>query len=124
MTDLPEWVDGKAFAAWLEGRRPDLREVISESQSRTLYRFRSEGGCGSLDVVDQLCCLLNLHINEIPDWVWTEPPSRARSTPIHDPAIRERAVRMLNSGTSMREVSEVLGIPFGTVRTWKKRADG
>lgn len=123
MTEFFEWVDGKSFAAWLEGKRPDLRDVLSESQQRTLYRFRAENGRGSLDVVDEMCCLLSLHINEIPEWIWTTPPKRARLKPIHDPEIRKKAVRMLNSGTSMREVSETLGIPFGTIRTWKKRAN-
>lgn len=69
-----EWVDGRAFAAWLEGRRPDVRQVLSESQQRTLYRLRAERGRGSLDVADRLCVRLSLHINEIPEWIWTTKP--------------------------------------------------
>lgn len=122
--ELPEWVDGKAFVAWLEGRRPDLRDVISESQQRTLYRFRSDGGRGSLDVVDQICCLLSLHINEIPEWIWTDPPSRDRKKPVYDEALRNKALRMLRGGTAAKDVAAILDLPYGTVRTWKARANG
>lgn len=119
VNETAEWVDGKAFAAWLEGRRPDLYQAITESQQRTLYRLRTENGCGSLDVADRFCCALNLHINEIPEWVWSDPPNRQRKE--HPPEIRDRACRMLASGSSVRDVSEVMGIPFQTVATWRKR---
>lgn len=69
---LPEWVDGRAFAGWIEGRRPTFRQSLTEQQCRTLHGFRSEGRWGSLGVVDRICVRLNLHINEIPDWIWVE----------------------------------------------------
>ena len=125
MTDLPEWVDGKAFVAWLEGRRPDLREVITESQSRTLYRLRAENGCGSLDVVDRLCVRLNLHINEIPEWIWeVDPPGFGRKAKTYSDETKERALKMIGTGTAIREISKILNVPQATVATWKKRANG
>ena len=122
MTELPEWVDGKAFAGWIEGRRPDLRDVLSESKQRTLYRFRTENGRGTLDVVDEICCRLSVHINEIPDWIWTDSPKVGRSGLPHEKAIRDKAVRMLKGGAPIRDVSETLGVPFSTVKSWRDRA--
>ena len=124
VTEFPEWVDGKAFAGWIEGRRPDLREVISESQSRALHRLRTENGRGSLDVVDQICCLLNLHINEIPEWMWTDPPGFGRKPSAYSDDLKERAERMLAGGTAIRDVSEAIGVPAATVKTWKRRMNG
>lgn len=120
---LPEWVDGKAFAGWLEGRRPDLRTALTESQQRTLYRFRTEGS-GALDTVDRLCVSLNLHINEIPDWVWKDAPGFGRPhkrSRTYSAKTKSRAVQMLRSGTLIRDVSETLNIPRETIRTWKAR---
>lgn len=124
MTEEPllEWVDGKAFAAWIEGRRPDCRSALTDSQQRTLYRLRTEGGCGSLDAIDRICVHLNLHINEIPEWLWTEAPSFGRTSATYSDETKDRALRMIASGTSLREVSEALGVPKATVTTWKRRA--
>jgi len=122
MSELAEWVDGKAFAAWLEGRRPDINQAITDSQQRTLYRLKTENGCGSLDVVDRFCVTLSLHINEIPEWIWTDPPQRKRKRPNYPHEVRNRAVRMLATGSSVRDVSEMLDVPFQTVASWRKRA--
>lgn len=121
MTEFPEWVDGKAFAAWLEGRRPDLRSALTDSQCRTLYRLRIEGGAGSLDVVDRLCVRLNIHINEIPEWIWTETPRFGQNRREYPPETREKAMRMLRTGRSMRDAATILDLPLETVKTWKRR---
>ena len=119
MTEFPEWVDGRAFAAWLEGRRPDLRQAITEAESRALHRLRTDGGAGTLDLTDRICVRLNLHINEIPEWIWTDPPKRRRKK-TYDPEVRDRAKRMLAGGTGVRDVSEMLGVPMKTVAHWRR----
>lgn len=71
---FPEWVDGRAFAGWIEGKREDYRSALSEQQCRTLHGLRSGNRQGSLGVVDRICVQLSLHINEIPEWIWTDGP--------------------------------------------------
>ena len=119
---LPEWVDGKAFAGWLEGRRPDLRVALTESQQRTLFRLRTEGGAGSLDVVDRMCVRLSLHLSEIPEWIWTNQPGFGKRKPRrYSTEVRTKAVRMLRGGTSIKDVAIVLDLPRTTVKNWKAR---
>ena len=127
MTELPEWVDGKAFAGWVEGRRPDLREVISESQSRALHRLRTEGGRAALDTVDGVCCSLGLHINEIPEWAWIDEPLTRRR--VYDADLKMEASALLIDGASCTQVAETLDVPLGTIKRWrrelgKRLADG
>lgn len=118
---LPEWVDGRAFAGWLEGKRADYREALSEQQTRTLHRLRSGDGRGSLDVVDRMCVRLSLHINEIPEWIWTDDPNCRPSNRCYPPETKERALAMLRTRTPVREISEALNVPSSTVRVWKRR---
>jgi hypothetical protein len=125
MSELAEWVDGKAFAAWLEGRRPDLMTALSENQQRTLYRLKTEDGRGSLDVVDRFCVTLSLHINEIPEWIWTENKpgfGRRRLRKNYSQKTRDLALTMIRNGSSMKDVSEVLNVPLGTVKGWSQNA--
>ena len=119
---LPEWVDGKAFAGWLEGRRPDLRVALTESQQRTLFRLRTEGGAGSLDVVDRMWVRLSLHLSEIPEWNWTNQTGFGKRKPRrYSTEVRTKAVRMLRGGTSIKDVAIVLDLPRTTVKNWKAR---
>ena len=127
VSEFPEWVDGKAFAGWIEGRRPDLRQVISESQSRALHRLRTEGGRAALDTVDGLCCALGLHINEIPEWAWIADPLTRRR--VYDQDVKMEASALLIDGASCTQVAETLDVPLGTIKRWrrelgKRLADG
>lgn len=116
VTDLPEWVDGPSFIAWLEEVRPDYRAELSESDQRTLHRFRTDGTRGSLEVVDRICVSLFLHISEIPDGVWSiEGPRVGRRVP---EGKRREALEMIRSGTSVSEVARKMGVNYQTVRFW------
>lgn len=116
-----EWVDGRAFAGWVEGRRPDLRTALTEAQQRALHRLRSEGGAGSLDLVDRICVRLSIHINEIPEWIWTDRPRVGRKPKVYSAEVKAKAVRMLRGGRTMKDVAMILDLPRTTVKNWKTR---
>ena len=115
MTDLPEWVDGPKFVAWIEEVRPDHMAELSESHHRALYRFRQPGAKGSLDTVDRICCSLFLHLSEIPEDVWTTTPNKGRKV---DAVRKAQAVEMIDAGTPASMVARHLGVAAATVRRW------
>lgn len=82
MNHLPEnnWVDGPAFVLWLKERRPQSIADLSDSHQRALHRFRKRGARARIDVVDAICIEVNLHLTEIPEDLWTDPPGTIRTT--------------------------------------------
>lgn len=119
----PEWVDGRAFYDWLTELVPDWRTVLGPSQARAVSRMiDTDGAKTSLRVVDRICCQAGLHINEIPDDVWTDPPKRPTGRPPAPPEIREAAVTALKNGESARQVAARFGVARTTVNNWKNKA--
>jgi hypothetical protein len=117
---LPEWVDGPRFVEWLERVRPEYRTELTESQVRTTARFVQERCRGSLPVVDAICVRLDLHISEIPDETWTDPPNKRKGSD-YPPEVRAQAIGLVRGGATVREVSKSLGVGESTIRTWKAR---
>jgi hypothetical protein len=112
----PEWVDGEKFVEWIEEVRPNHMEELSESQHRTLWRFRQSGVKGSLETVDHICCALFLHINEIPEEVWTdEAPNKGRRI---DGAKKLEALELVESGVSISQAAKQAGVHPETLRYW------
>lgn len=118
---VAEWLDGKAFAAWLEGRRPDLRTRFTDSENRTLYRLRTENGRASLAVADRLCVRLNVHLNEIPQWVWL-PPAKDAANRVRSVSIKGEAVALLADGATVQETAAELKLSTRTVSEWRREA--
>ena len=120
MTDLPEWVDGPKFVEWLGEVRPEYRSILNESQGQNLYRLNVEGTVGSLSIADRLCVALDLHIAEIPDDVWTDPPPKR--TRRHSPGTRTKALELVASGATPNEAGNMLGLDGSTIRYWVRKA--
>lgn len=120
----PEWVDGPAFARWLEEVRPDYRRTLTESQKRWVFRLVDESAKGGLGRVDAVCVRLDLHINEIPEEVWTDPPHSGfrPGREGYPPELKAQAYAMLRDGAPWKEVSNLYGIPGGTVKNWQTKA--
>jgi len=120
---LPEWVDGPAFIEWLESVRPDYRSRLTDAQKRWAFRLVDERARGGLGPVDAVCVRLDLHINEIPEEVWTDPPNLARKENgrivAYPPEVKAQALGMLREGIHWKEVSDRYGIPGGTVKNWQ-----
>ena len=116
MTDLPQWVDGPRFVAWIERVRPDYMAELTDTHHRALYRFRQPGAKGSVETVDRICVALFLHLHEIPEDVWTwEPPSKGKQV---DQATKKDAVEMVKSGTPVAEAARRFGVHYETLRYW------
>lgn len=111
----PEWVDGQKFVEWIEQVRPNHMEELSESQHRALWRFRQPGAKGALETVDHICCSLFLHINEIPEDVWTDGPNKGKRV---DGAKKFRAIEMVESGVPISQVAKDVGVAYETLRYW------
>jgi hypothetical protein len=117
---LPNWVDGQKFVAWLSEIRPDYRSVLDESQGRNLYRMTEDAAVASLARVDRICVALDLHICEIPDDVWTEPPpNRGRR---HSLDTKAEALAMVEDGATVRETADALSLNGATIRYWIREA--
>jgi hypothetical protein len=119
MTDLPEWVDGLKFAEWLDDVRPDFRQELSETDERTVARFREPGVKGSVEVVDRICVALFLHLSEIPDDVWTTPPNKGR--PQIPAETRAEIITLLGRGLGPAEISRRLQVGDTTVSRIRKQ---
>lgn len=117
----PEWVDGQKFVEWIEEVRPNHMEELSESQHRALWRFRQPGAKGALETVDHICCALFLHINEIPEEVWTDGPNKGRRV---DGAKKLEALELVESGLSLSQAARQAGVHPETLRYWFYRERG
>ena len=115
------WLDAPGFRDWLESRRPEWRAELPDSQRRRIQSMRADAQLRvSLAVVDRICCLLDLHINEIPDELWTDGPKTGG--PTHPIETRQTALGYLDDGETVRAVSERMGIARATIQHWRDAA--
>lgn len=111
-------LDGRAFVGWLEGRRPDMKVALSDSENRAVQRFRKEKYRASLAAADRICVRLSLHIDEVPEWIWNEARQSHRQ---HSSNKKDEAVAMFRDGASLSQVSEELDVPRTTIRAWRSK---
>lgn len=112
---MKEWVDGPRFVEWVEEVRADYMAELSDSQHRAMWRFRQPGAKAALPTVDRICCALFLHIDEIPEDLWTESPNKGRRI---DTEKRAEAFARIESGNSIAQVAREVGVHYETLRSW------
>lgn len=119
-SDLPCWIFAPGFREWIESRRPEWRIELNDSQRRRVQAMRDEDQTRvSLAVVDRICCELDLHINEIPDELWTDGPKTGG--PRHSQKTKQAVLADIQNGATVRDAAQRAGISRSTVQHWRER---
>lgn len=117
-----EWVHAEGFRAWIDQRRPEWRTELPDSQRRRVLAMTDlRGAKVSLACADRICCLLFLHISEIPEELWTDRPKKGGGV-IHSETTRADALLAVRKGEPVAHVARRLGIGRSTIDTWRKAA--
>jgi hypothetical protein len=116
--ELPRWLDGPKFIAFL------LSEGIvkSEQPESTLRRWTDWERGGRADIYGAAGNVMTENlISErfIPDDCWSKDQKYLRKRSPKVDARKSEGLKMLEDGFSMRKVGEALGVSRRTVNRWK-----
>lgn len=123
------FLDGPKFVAWLE-EEGVTSDMLDKSEQSMLLKWR-EGRRADIyaKVVDRLLARYCLPASYIPDEVWSKDqfqnvkPREKRTVRRFSAAKRQEAVELLEGGLRPKFVSDLLGVPQSTLRTWKERGE-
>jgi hypothetical protein len=117
-SEATNWLDGPGLVHWLESHGLDNPEIQLGFHARAIRHWRA--GCkASVYVADRVLIKLGLHLSEIPDDLWVQPPKRGELSPDHQAEIVRRVCGL---GRSISAVARELDCDQKTVRKYLKEA--
>jgi hypothetical protein len=116
MTEQRDWLDGPKLVSWLKHNAGLTSPKAQLGKREYLIRRWRDGGKASVWLVDSVLVELGVCMGELPDEVWTSPPSRG--TPIAQEFVVEIR-RRLAVAESVISISRALGVDPKTVRRYR-----
>jgi hypothetical protein len=117
--ELPRWLDGPKFIAFLlsEG-------VVKGQQSDATIRRWTDWERGSradrYGAADRVMTENLISERMIPDDVWADDQNYLRKTSPKVLARKSKGLEMIDGGKTYREVASILGVSRTTVRRWQE----
>ena len=117
-TELPEWLDGPKFAAWLEDKGIAAND-IDPGHGSAPGKWRRGAGV-SIYKADEILTRFGLHITDLPDDMYRESPKtgpHAKYTEEEKLAI----IAELDTGISKEELARQHGCCPRSILNWSRK---